>query len=136
MLDFRVYLRRVRWRLAQRRIIPSTPHSTICFGKQEPERVPLLDQTSLRVPPGIAAMTQFGGKAQTLLKDVPKEAKDDFDSHNKSHAKIEGKKIKPAFEMVSLSTEEAGKLVEAAVDGRDFTISIRNRPSHWFQDRA
>src|ERR1700688_3898487 len=47
------------------------------FGKQKPKRVVLLDQTSMGFPPGMAAMTQFGGKAQTLLKDVPKEAKDD-----------------------------------------------------------
>jgi hypothetical protein len=69
--------------------------------------VVLIDQTSIGFPPGMAAMTQFGGKAQTLLKEVPKEAKDDFDSRNKSSAKIEREKIKAAFEIVSLSTEEA-----------------------------
>jgi len=82
------------------------------FGKQKKsERVVLLDQTSMGVPPGMAAMTQFGGKAQTLLKDVPKEAKDDFDSRNKARAKIEGGEIKAAFEVILLSAEEAGKLV-------------------------
>ena len=77
------------------------------YGKQKPERVVLIDQTSIGFQPGMAAMTQFGGKAQTLLKEVLKEAKDDFDSRNKSSAKIEREKIKAAFEIVSLSTEEA-----------------------------
>jgi hypothetical protein len=81
------------------------------FGKQKPKRVVLLDQTSMGFPPGMAAMTQFGGKAQTLLKDVSKEAKDDFDSRNKARARIEGGEIKAAFEVIVLSAEEAGKLV-------------------------
>jgi hypothetical protein len=81
------------------------------FGKQKPKRVVLLDQTSMGFPPGMAAMTQFGGKAQTLLKDVPREAKDDFDTRNKARAKIEGGEIKAAFEVILLSAEEAGKLV-------------------------
>lgn len=46
------------------------------YGKRKIERVILMDQTSAGFPPGMAAMTQFGGKAQQLLKDFPKEAKD------------------------------------------------------------
>jgi hypothetical protein len=38
------------------------------YGKQKIERVILIDQTSTGLPPGMAAMTQFGGKAQPLLK--------------------------------------------------------------------
>ena len=42
---------------------------TDLYGKQKIERVILVDQTSMGVPPGMAAMTQFGNKAQPLLKD-------------------------------------------------------------------
>jgi hypothetical protein len=60
----------------------------------------------------MAAMTQFGGKAQPLLKDFPKEAKDDFDLRNKAHAKIESDQLKTPFEIVLLGADAAGKLVE------------------------
>lgn len=70
------------------------------YGKQKIERVILIDQTSTGFPPGMAAMTQFGRKAQPLLKDFPKEAKDDFEARNKTHAKIESDKLKPSFEIV------------------------------------
>src|ERR1035438_3333605 len=82
------------------------------YAKQKIERVILIDQTSTGFPPGMAAMTQFGGKAQPLLKDFPKEAKDDFDLRNKAHAKIESDQLKTPFEIVLLGADAAGKLVE------------------------
>ena len=45
------------------------------YGKQKIERVILIDQTSTGFPPGMAAMTQFGGKAQPLLKDFSERRK-------------------------------------------------------------
>lgn len=105
------------------------------FGREKPDRVVLLDQTSIGFPPGMAATTQFGGKAQALLKDFPKEAKDDFDSRNKAQVRIESGKIKTAFELVLMNGESAGKLVEG---GRGWTgfhedyaksgISLVSRP--------
>ena len=58
------------------------------YGKQKIERVMLIDQTSTGFPPDMAAMTQFRGKAQPLLKDFPKEAKDDFEARNKTHGSV------------------------------------------------
>jgi hypothetical protein len=81
-------------------------------GKENPDRVVLLDQTSIGYPPGMAATTQFGGKAQPLLKDFRQEARDDFHARNKTRVKIEGGKIKTAFALVLLSDESAAKLVE------------------------
>jgi hypothetical protein len=52
---------------------------SVLYGKQKIESVILIDQTSTGFPPGMAAMTQFGGKAQPLLKGFPKEAKNDFE---------------------------------------------------------
>jgi hypothetical protein len=72
----------------------------------------LLDQTSIGFPPGMAAITQFGAKAQALLKDVPKDAKDEFDSRNKTRAKVEPDNIKGYFEVILLTDDESKKLVE------------------------
>lgn len=93
------------------------------FGKEKPDRVVLLDQTSIGFPPGMAAMTQFGGKAQPLLKDFPKEAKDDFDARNKTRVKIEGSKIKGTFALVLLSDESAAKLVEGGSGWSGFHLA-------------
>jgi hypothetical protein len=38
------------------------------YGKQKPERVVLIDQTSIGFPPGMAAMTQFGGQGSDLAQ--------------------------------------------------------------------
>jgi hypothetical protein len=72
----------------------------------------LLDHTATGFPPGLAAVTQLGGKAQAFFKEVPKEAKDDFDARNKNRAKIEAGKIKAPFETLSISDDDAKKLVE------------------------
>jgi len=82
------------------------------FEKQTPDKILLLQQTSIGFPPGMAAMTQFGAKAQALLKDVSKDTKDAFDSRNQSRAQIEADKIKTLFEVILLSDEDAKKLVE------------------------
>jgi hypothetical protein len=105
------------------------------FQKRKPDKVVVIDQTSIGVPPGMAAWTQFGGKAQELLKSSPKEAKDDFDSRNKTPVKIESDRIKAAFEVVLLSAESAGKLVEGGGGWAGFNktyprsgISLMSRP--------
>lgn len=79
-----------------------------------------MDQTSLGVPPGMAAMTQFGGKAQPLLKDFPKEAKDDFEARNKTHAKIEPDKLKTSFEVILVDADTAKKSVEGKAGWQSF----------------
>jgi hypothetical protein len=53
------------------------------FGKYG-EKIVLIDQTSTGVPPGIAAWTRSMRKAQPLLTEFPKEAKDDYDVRNKT----------------------------------------------------
>jgi hypothetical protein len=47
----------------------------------------------LGFPPGMAAMTQFGGKAQELLREVPKDAKDAFELRNKSPLMLDSSKF-------------------------------------------
>jgi hypothetical protein len=94
------------------------------YGKQKIERVILIDQTSTGFPPGMAAMTQFGGKAQPLLKDSPKEAKDDFEARNKTHAKIEADKLKSSFEIVV----SARKSVEGKGGWQTFRDKYPNSP--------
>jgi len=59
-------------------------------------------------------MTQFGAKAQALLKDVPKDAKDEFDSRNKTRATIDTGRTKASFDVISLSDDDARKLVEGS----------------------
>jgi hypothetical protein len=105
------------------------------FQKRKPDKVVVIDHTSIGVPPGMVATTQFGGKAQELLKSTPKEAKDDFDSRNKTRVKIESDRIKAAFELVFVSTESAGKLVEGSGGWAGFNkiyprsgISLMSRP--------
>jgi hypothetical protein len=84
---------------------------TDVFGKGKPEKLVLIDQTSIGFPPGMAAMTQFGGKAQPLLARVPKDAKDQFDTRNKGHQKIDGARLKTAFDITLVSPEDAEKMV-------------------------
>jgi len=76
------------------------------FGKQG-QKLVLIDRTSTGIPPGVAAWTRFAGRAQPLLKQFPKEAKDDFDARNKTHAKIEPDKIKTSFEITLIALDKA-----------------------------
>jgi hypothetical protein len=101
---------------------------TDLYGKQKIGRVVLIDQTSMGVPPGMAAMTQFGGKAQPLLKDFSKEARDDFDARNKTHATIEADKLKSSFEIVLLDAETARKSVEGPSGWKNFRERYPNSP--------
>lgn len=101
---------------------------TDLYGKQKIERVILIDQTSMGVPPGMAAMTQFGGKAQPLLKEFSKEARDDFETRNKTHAKIEADKLKTSFEIVLLDAETARKSIEGKGDWKTFREKYPNSP--------
>lgn len=101
---------------------------TDLYGQQKTQRVILIDQTSTGFPPGMAAMTQFGGKAQPLLKDFPKEAKDDFEARNQTHAKIEADKLKPSFEIVLLDPETAKKSVEGKGGWKAFRDKYPNSP--------
>ncbi len=81
------------------------------FGKQAKKLV-LIDQTSTGVPPGMAGWTRSMRKAQPLLAEFPKEARDDFDVRNKTHAKIEPEMIKTSFAITLLAPDEASKLVQ------------------------
>ena len=101
---------------------------TDLYGKPKIERIVLIDQTSTGFPPGMAATTQFGGKAQPLLKDFPKVAKDDFEARNKTHAKIEADKVKTSFEIVLLDADAARKLVEGGDTWKGFREKYPNSP--------
>ena len=97
---------------------------TDLFGNQKHDKVLLINQTSRDVPPGLAKISVYGGnKVQGFLKDVPKEAKDEFDSHNKfyAYAKIEEGKIS---DTVLLSAEDARKLVEGGLGWEEFHTSF------------
>jgi hypothetical protein len=48
------------------------------FGEAPPEKLVLIDQTSVGAPPGMAAMTRLGGKAQPLLAQVPKKRRNNL----------------------------------------------------------
>ena len=98
------------------------------YAKRKIERVILIDQTSTGFPPGMAAMTQFGSKAQPLLKDFPKEAKDDFEARNKTHVKIEADKLKPSFEIVLVDADTAKKSVEGNGGWQSFRDKYPNSP--------
>ena len=76
------------------------------FGKQG-QKLVLVNQTSTGIPPGLAAWTRFGFRAQGFLKELPKEAKDDFDARNKTHAMIERDKIKTSFEITLVAPDRA-----------------------------
>jgi hypothetical protein len=71
------------------------------FVKQKPDKVVLRDDTS----EGRSLLMSPMAEAP-LGPDVSQDAKEDFDSRNQSHAKIEAEKIKAPFEVVLLSAEE------------------------------
>lgn len=77
---------------------------------EKPSNLVLIDQTSTGVPPGMAAMTQFGGKAQPLLKKFSPNAQAIFESRNKSHAVIDANQIKTAFPIL-MSVDDAKRSV-------------------------
>jgi len=83
------------------------------FAKNKIEKVIFLDHTSLGFPPGMAAMTQFGGKAQELLREVPKDAKDAFDLRNKSPLMLDSSKFGLPFQVTLLTAGDAEKSVKA-----------------------
>jgi hypothetical protein len=81
------------------------------FGKQTKQLV-LIDQTSTGVPPGMAGWTRSMRKAQPLLAEFPKEAREDFDARNKTYAKIELDKIKTSFAITLIAPDNASKLFQ------------------------
>jgi hypothetical protein len=95
------------------------------FEKKDPNKVLLLGHTSLVFSPGIVQYEPFGAKALKSLKDVPKEVTSDFDTRNKSGAKIEEYRIRIPFQTALLSDDEAGKLVGG---GGGWTAFHKNNP--------
>jgi len=81
------------------------------FGKQNPDKVLLLDHTALAFPHGIVRYDPFGREAQKSLKDVPIEVANGFDNRNKSRATIEEYRIRTPFQTALLSDDTARKLV-------------------------
>jgi hypothetical protein len=79
------------------------------FGEEQ--SVLLIDQTSMGIPPGMAAVTQFGAAAQSLYKQIP-EARSELESRNQTSAKIDAKKIKVAFDVIALGPDQAGKALQ------------------------
>jgi len=70
----------------------------------------------------------LGGKAQPLLKDFSKQAKDHFEARNKTHVKIEADKLKASFEIVLLDAETARKSVEGKGGWQTFRDKYPNSP--------
>ena len=89
--------------------------------KQKPDKVVLRDDTS----EGRSFLDSPMAEAP-LGPDVPQEAKDDFDSRNRSHAKVEAEKIKAAFEVVLLSAEEFRNQVK---NGGGYDITFVSLPA-------
>ena len=75
------------------------------YPKEKVDRVVLINQTGAGVPPGMAAMTQFGNKAQEFLKEIPKEMKDGFQSRNRATAQIDRGGLKADLEIVVLAPD-------------------------------
>ncbi len=87
--------------------------------EKKPHRVLLRDHTWAGMDDGqVQRMEDLG----PLGPDVPREAKRDFDSRNRTPAKIEADKIKIPFEVRLLSEEEVRKQVE---DGGEITFVSR-----------
>jgi len=83
------------------------------FANNKIEKVIFLDHTSLGFPPGMAAMTQFGTKAQELLREVPKDAKDAFELRNKSPLMLDSSKFDLPFHLTLLTHVGSEKAVKA-----------------------
>jgi len=98
------------------------------FGEAPPEKLVLIDQTSVGVPPGMAAMTRLGGKAQPLLAQVPKEAKEQFETRNKSHLTVDPGQLKVSFQMVMATPAAANKIVEGGAGWESFRSKFPNAP--------
>jgi len=79
---------------------------TELFGKQG-QKLLLIDQTSTGIPPGMAAWTRSMVKAQPFLTAFPKEATEDFDVRNKTHARIEPDNIKTSFDITLIAPDKA-----------------------------
>lgn len=89
-------------------------------GKHKLDRVVPRDDTSAGQAWQMIPMAEA-----PLGPDVPQEVKDDFDSRNKRHAKIEAEKIQTPFEVVLLSAEEFTKQVK---NGGGYDIAFVSRP--------
>ena len=83
------------------------------FANNKIEKVIFLDHTSVGFPPGMAAMTQFGGKAQELLREVPKDAKHAFDLRNKSPLMLDSSKFDLPFQVTLLTAGDAENVIKA-----------------------
>ncbi len=101
---------------------------TDVFREGRPGKLLLIDLTSTGYPPGMAAMTQFGGKAQPLLAQVPKDAADQFDSRNKNHSKIDATQLKTPFPIVTVTPDQSAKLVEGGSRWGAFHKRYPNTP--------
>ncbi len=98
------------------------------FGEAHPEKLLLIDQTSTGFPPGMAAMTQFAGRAQPLLAQVPKDAKDQFEARKKSRLKIDPTQLRTSFQINTVSDDEANRLVGKGSGWESFHKSYPNTP--------
>jgi hypothetical protein len=82
------------------------------YQKDKVDRIVLIDQTGGGVPPGMAGMTQFGERAQEFYKGIPDQLREALRSRNKATADVDRGKIDIKVEVVTLSYEEAGKMVK------------------------
>jgi len=88
--------------------------------KQKLDRVVLRDYTSVGLALRMSPMAEA-----PLGPDVSQEVKDDFDSRNKSQAKIEAEKFQTPFELRLLSTEEFRQQDKG---GGGYDITFVSRP--------
>jgi hypothetical protein len=80
-------------------------------GFQRPDSMIVLDRTANGYPPGLGAVTRANSGKEVFYRDVPKEAQDELNSRNKSRSHIDVSKIQAPFKALSLSDEEAEKLL-------------------------
>ncbi len=98
------------------------------FGEAYLEKLLLIDQTSTGFPPGMAAMTQFAGRAQPLLAQVPKDAKDQFEARKKSRLKIDLTQLRTSFQINTVSDDEQTVWSGRALDGSPSTRATQTLP--------
>jgi hypothetical protein len=88
------------------------------LGNQKVDSLVILDHTAATENAIGTAVAKIRSGDESFYKDVPKEAKDDFEARNKNRVEIDVSKIKAPFETLSLSDEEAEKLLHRK-DGWD-----------------
>ena len=87
-------------------------YSNDLYSNEKIDRILLMDQTGAGVPPGMAAVTRLGNENPAFYKNLTEDLKE-LGSRNKASAVIDSHKIDTKLEVLTLSVEEAKKIVDS-----------------------